>query len=373
VADFEASQTDVPSADHHDDDAEERPGRTSVAIQREGLPAGYRMRAERHYVDSIASHAAGSPVRLIPVDQFTSAAARVSSELEPLVKSIATHGVVHPLLVRKHHSEYRVIAGRKRLAAAVAAGLTEVPCLVQQVGDAEALALAAADNLRVAGPDPAPRPETLPSADLLRDVAADLVRISRSARFLREMPGGFQRNAAVDFLAADAWRTSWLTGALAFVAAPRRAPEKRRSLESIVDRVVDGFEPERRLSGLVLRTSIAAGVPALVDGRAIELALVAAVLVSLSAFDDVEGLVIELAVQPVQERGFSVTVAQRLSADTDRFGRDDSGRPDLRAPRGLVAFATTVLSTIAAQYGGAAEVDLDAASGPIVRCTFRQT
>src|SRR5438874_8804659 len=37
---------------------------------REGLPRGYRMRADKHYVDQLAAPSAGLPVRMLPIAQI---------------------------------------------------------------------------------------------------------------------------------------------------------------------------------------------------------------------------------------------------------------------------------------------------------------
>src|SRR5262249_39007804 len=148
------------SIDDADDDMPLTTRTAGLPIPREGLPKSYRMRAERHYVDQIASHAVGSPVRLIPVAQFAAAATKLPGSIEPLVKSIAARGIGAPLVVRKPPGGNRVTAARRPLAAATAAGLTEVPRLFNQVGDAEAVAIAAADTVRCVATESAPAART---------------------------------------------------------------------------------------------------------------------------------------------------------------------------------------------------------------------
>ena len=55
--------------------------------------------------------------------------------MRALVKSIQKLGVLQPLLVRPRAGRFELIAGARRLAAAAAAALTEVPCLVHQADD----------------------------------------------------------------------------------------------------------------------------------------------------------------------------------------------------------------------------------------------
>ncbi len=45
---------------------------SALASVREGLPRNYRMRADRHYVDLLASPAAGQPIRMIALADIES-------------------------------------------------------------------------------------------------------------------------------------------------------------------------------------------------------------------------------------------------------------------------------------------------------------
>jgi ParB family chromosome partitioning protein len=76
-------------------------------------------------------------------------------ELRALADSIAKHGVLAPLLVRKEEGHYVLIAGERRLRAAGLAGLSEVPVIVRAAPDAgEQLELALVENLQRADLDP---------------------------------------------------------------------------------------------------------------------------------------------------------------------------------------------------------------------------
>ncbi len=118
---------------------------------REGLPPGFRMRHDAHYVDQLTSSRGTAPhVRLLPLGDIDTARPIDSREIEPLVKSIRKHGVLQPLHVRPRAGRFELIAGHRRRAAAAAAGLVEVPCIVHQVDETRARAIADADNLRIA-------------------------------------------------------------------------------------------------------------------------------------------------------------------------------------------------------------------------------
>lgn len=70
------------------------------------------------------------------------------TELNELCESIREHGVLQPLLVRKHGSGYEIIAGERRYQASKLADLTELPVIVKDVNDEEMLALALIENLQ---------------------------------------------------------------------------------------------------------------------------------------------------------------------------------------------------------------------------------
>ena len=68
--------------------------------------------------------------------------------LEELAQSIRRHGVLQPLSVRRIEGGYQLIAGERRLRAALMAGLTEVPCLVMRMNDKESGIAALIENLQ---------------------------------------------------------------------------------------------------------------------------------------------------------------------------------------------------------------------------------
>jgi ParB family chromosome partitioning protein len=71
--------------------------------------------------------------------------------LAELVESIKTRGILQPLLARRHPSardRYQIIAGERRWRAAQQAGLHEVPVLLRELGDSDAMAAALVENLQ---------------------------------------------------------------------------------------------------------------------------------------------------------------------------------------------------------------------------------
>ena len=69
--------------------------------------------------------------------------------LKELADSIAMHGVIQPLLVRPlSDGGYQLIAGERRWRASRMAGLTQVPVVVREMTDMEAMELALIENLQ---------------------------------------------------------------------------------------------------------------------------------------------------------------------------------------------------------------------------------
>jgi ParB family chromosome partitioning protein len=70
-------------------------------------------------------------------------------KLLELTSSIKNHGVISPILVREMGlNKYEVIAGERRLRASKKAGLTTIPCLIDQKKDQDALESALIENLQ---------------------------------------------------------------------------------------------------------------------------------------------------------------------------------------------------------------------------------
>ena len=72
-----------------------------------------------------------------------------AESLAELTASIAAHGVLQPIVVRElADGGYELIAGERRLRAARAAGLTEIPAVVRESSTSELLELALVENLQ---------------------------------------------------------------------------------------------------------------------------------------------------------------------------------------------------------------------------------
>lgn len=66
-----------------------------------------------------------------------------------LAASIALHGILQPILVRKVREEhYEIIAGERRFRAAQVARLKRVPCIVMDLQNEQAMAIALVENIQ---------------------------------------------------------------------------------------------------------------------------------------------------------------------------------------------------------------------------------
>jgi ParB family chromosome partitioning protein len=71
--------------------------------------------------------------------------------LEELAASIKAKGIIQPILVRPvpgFPHQFEVVAGDRRWQAAQLAGLSEIPAIVRELSDQEALALALVENIQ---------------------------------------------------------------------------------------------------------------------------------------------------------------------------------------------------------------------------------
>jgi ParB family chromosome partitioning protein len=71
-----------------------------------------------------------------------------ADELASLTASVKSHGVLQPLVVRQTGSGFQLIAGERRLRAAQAAGLTEVPVHVVAFDDQQVFEAALVENIQ---------------------------------------------------------------------------------------------------------------------------------------------------------------------------------------------------------------------------------
>jgi ParB family transcriptional regulator, chromosome partitioning protein len=121
--------------------------------KKSGLPITVKMRHDFHYVDELSVRT-GAPVgRMIPIDRLEvnpDQPRQLVGDLTELTASILEKGVLEPILVRhnRENDQFMIISGERRYRASLAAGLSEVPCIEKDVGDAEVAEIALIENLQ---------------------------------------------------------------------------------------------------------------------------------------------------------------------------------------------------------------------------------
>ena len=70
------------------------------------------------------------------------------SAIDELCASLHEHGMIQPLVVRRHGDRYQLIAGERRLRAAIKAGWQHVPAQVREADDRQMSEIAIVENLQ---------------------------------------------------------------------------------------------------------------------------------------------------------------------------------------------------------------------------------
>jgi ParB family transcriptional regulator, chromosome partitioning protein len=70
------------------------------------------------------------------------------SAIEELAESIKTHGLLQPLVVRRHGDGWQLVAGERRLRAAIKAGWADVPVTIHEADDRQMAEVAMVENLQ---------------------------------------------------------------------------------------------------------------------------------------------------------------------------------------------------------------------------------
>ncbi|MCE5198813.1 MAG: ParB/RepB/Spo0J family partition protein [Armatimonadota bacterium] len=70
-------------------------------------------------------------------------------KLQDLINSVRVHGVLQPIVVRsKGDGDYELVAGERRLRAAMAAGLSRIPAVIRELTNEQSLQVALIENIQ---------------------------------------------------------------------------------------------------------------------------------------------------------------------------------------------------------------------------------
>ena len=70
------------------------------------------------------------------------------ADIQSLVESIAQHGILQPLTVRRGEGCYELVAGERRLRAATLAGMQAVPCIILEISSRNSAVMALVENIQ---------------------------------------------------------------------------------------------------------------------------------------------------------------------------------------------------------------------------------
>lgn len=123
--------------------------------------------------------------------------------MEELTASIKTKGILQPLLVRPidEGNKYQIIAGKRRFEAAQLAGLKDVPVIIKNVDDVDALEISVIENTQREDPDLMDEAEGFKRLIKLGKHTAETLsgKIGKSIKYvairlkLADLPGNIQK------------------------------------------------------------------------------------------------------------------------------------------------------------------------------------
>ena len=218
-----------------------------LAFQREGLPADYRMRHDEHYIDELVASGRMPQIRLVSIDEIDGEITVASNNLDGLTDSIREFGVLQPLLVRRDRGRYELLASSKRLAAAISAGLTEVPCLLHEVDEMEARRLAEAASRQAQRSVPTER-TNLPLASAASALVQGSLQTVLSTLGLLDKPEATLRDqVAVGLIRTECLAATRLLQGLRLLNMDPPLARKNIDVGSLVREVLTLSEDERGL------------------------------------------------------------------------------------------------------------------------------
>ncbi len=116
------------------------------SLKKRGLGKGLGALLSATPTAEMMMHASTVPISKIRPNRFQPRTNFADKALKALSESVRREGVLMPVLLRPDGDDYELIAGERRWRAAQAAGLLEIPAIVRDVDDLQALELAIIEN-----------------------------------------------------------------------------------------------------------------------------------------------------------------------------------------------------------------------------------
>ena len=127
------------------------------------------------------------PIDVVTPGQYQPRSVFDEDQLKELAQSIASQGIISPITVRQKagSTDYEIIAGERRWRAAQLAGLKQIPALIKDLNDEDALAIGLIENIQREDLNPMEEAialrQLLDEFDMTHQQVADAVGKSRSA------------------------------------------------------------------------------------------------------------------------------------------------------------------------------------------------
>lgn len=128
-----------------------------MSVKKRGLGRGLDALLTSNKADAVTDHQSdvrNSELQKLPIEflvpgKYQPRKDMSQEALEDLASSIRAQGVIQPVIVRKLTTDkYEIIAGERRWRASQLARLAEIPCIVKNVPDEAAVAIALIENIQ---------------------------------------------------------------------------------------------------------------------------------------------------------------------------------------------------------------------------------
>lgn len=282
---------------------------------REGLPRGFRMRHDAHFVDQLDGAPASAVLRMLPLGGIDAPSCDDVPAIEALARSIRQVGIVEPLVVRRSGGRYQVIAGAKRLSAARLAQLERVPCVVRDDLAEDALgAVIDVGALRSKGIDDRPRGPFSSTARerVLDEAIASLAAARTSVELTLPRSDRLRSRTGADMVRAELLNTRLALMAMRLLSAPPLVRRTRENTRQLVDTVLADLAPLVRLSNARVSVTTTGACPDLALMRPlVSFGLEACISTALTLAGDAPGPVLSISIA-ADDQNTAVAYSVRL-------------------------------------------------------------
>lgn len=189
---------------------------------------------------------AESAAELVPVSQICLPQKQPRRYFDPqamqqLVESVKQHGILQPLLVRrKGNDKYELVAGERRYRSAISVGLEEVPVVIRELADEEALQLAILENLQREDLNPIEETE-----GLLQLLVLKLNKAPESVIALLNQAAHPERNSVDNVIHTKEWQIVIEVFAIVGKFTPESFRTNRLPLLNLPDEILDALRQGR--------------------------------------------------------------------------------------------------------------------------------